>query len=229
MDPKKTGAFISKMRKEHSMTQAVLAEKLNISNRTISKWENGDGFPDITILPDIAEIFGITVDELLAGEKKPSDVADIKVTEIENKDNLLNIFQISYIISLFFAVFGAILGTVTEIYSTWAFNILFYTHWEIIFVAGSFVSMSVSALVFAVGVTRLNVSFDEGEVKHISAKKGWLIALLISTLPVAFLVRIVDCSKVARHIGLTPAIAFAVLLVLVISLFLFLWKRIKSF
>ena len=62
MDSKKTGAFIAALRKEKGYTQANLAELLNISNRTVSKWENGDGFPDITILPDIALVFGITVD-----------------------------------------------------------------------------------------------------------------------------------------------------------------------
>jgi transcriptional regulator with XRE-family HTH domain len=100
MDTKKTGRFISALRKEKGYTQAALAEILNVSNRTISKWENGDGYPDITILPDIAAAFEISVDELLAGERKPKEeVADIKVTEIENKDNLLNIFNRLYYFS----------------------------------------------------------------------------------------------------------------------------------
>lgn len=229
MDPKTTGAFISKLRKEHNMTQAALAERLNISNRTISKWENGDGFPDITILPDIAKVFGVSVDELLAGEKNGENVADIKVTEIENKDNLKNIFQISYIISLFFAIFGAVLGVVTEIYSTWAFNILFYTHWEIIFVACSFVAMIISALVFTVGTTRLKVGFDEQEIKSLAAKKGWLISFLIATLPVAFVVRVIDCSRVARHMGIMPMTAFLVIMLFVLSVFLLAWRRIKKY
>jgi len=83
MDAKNIGRFICALRKEKNMTQAVLAEKLNISNRTISKWENGDGFPDITILPEIAKTLGISIDELLAGEKSDEKVADIKVTEIK--------------------------------------------------------------------------------------------------------------------------------------------------
>lgn len=55
MDSKKTGSFIAALRKEKKCTQAQLAEKLHVSNRTVSKWENGDGFPDITILPLLAE------------------------------------------------------------------------------------------------------------------------------------------------------------------------------
>lgn len=218
MDPRITGAFISTLRKEHNMTQAVLAERLNISNRTISKWENGDGFPDITILPEIAEIFGITVDELLKGEKATKE-ADIKITEIENKDNLKNIFQIAYIISLFFGIFGAILGVVTLAYSTWAFNILFYTHWEIIFVAVSFAALIISGLVFAIGTTRLRVSYTDDEIKPMVAKKLWLVSLLVASLPSAFIVRLVDC-----FIGL-PKLAFIIVLAVDIITFSILWIR----
>ena len=68
MDSKKTGSLIAALRKEKNCTQTQLAEMLNVSNRTVSKWENGDGFPDITTLPAIAKVLGVTVDELLAGE-----------------------------------------------------------------------------------------------------------------------------------------------------------------
>lgn len=220
-----TGAFISTLRKEQNMTQAVLAEKLNISNRTISKWENGDGFPDITILPEIADIFGVTVDELLRGEKQPKDEADIKITEIENKDNLKNIFQIAYIISLFFGVFGAILGVVTLAYSTWAFNILFYTHWEIIFVAVSFTALIISGLVFAIGTTRLKVSYSKDEIKPMVARKMWLVSFLIASLPSAFIVRLVDCS---HYIG--DMTEWALILVLLVDIIVFsvLWVKTKK-
>ena len=93
MNSKKIGSFIAALRKDKEYTQAELAEILNVSNRTISKWENGDGFPDITILPSVAQALGITVDELLAGEKIPKEeIVDFKVTEVENKDNLLKCF-----------------------------------------------------------------------------------------------------------------------------------------
>ena len=118
MNSKKIGSFIAALRKDKEYTQAELAEILNVSNRTISKWENGDGFPDITILPSVAQALGITVDELLAGEKIPKEeIVDFKVTEVENKDNLLNFFKISYVISVFFGAFSTLLGTITEIYS----------------------------------------------------------------------------------------------------------------
>ncbi|MCQ2485158.1 MAG: helix-turn-helix domain-containing protein [Clostridia bacterium] len=62
-----TGSIIKKLREEKNMTQAVLAEKLNISDKTISKWETGKGYPDITLLEPLAESLGVSVVELLSG------------------------------------------------------------------------------------------------------------------------------------------------------------------
>ena len=84
MDAQTTGRFIGILRKEKGMTQTSLAEKLNISNRTVSKWERGDGFPDITILPELASILGVSVDELLKGEK--SEYA-VRVTEVLREED----------------------------------------------------------------------------------------------------------------------------------------------
>ena len=70
-----TGKLIAELRKKHGLTQQQLADKLNLSNKTISKWESGSGSPDISNLPVLAEAFGISVDELLKGElnKQESD------------------------------------------------------------------------------------------------------------------------------------------------------------
>ena len=64
MDAKLTGKIISSARKEKGLTQIQLAEMLNVSNRAVSKWENGDGFPDITLLPEISKSLELTIDEL---------------------------------------------------------------------------------------------------------------------------------------------------------------------
>lgn len=68
MNEKKIGARISKMRTDAGLTQAALAEKLGVSDKTVSKWENGGCYPDITLLPAIADEFGVTLDYLLRGE-----------------------------------------------------------------------------------------------------------------------------------------------------------------
>ncbi|MDP4146029.1 MAG: helix-turn-helix domain-containing protein [Bacillota bacterium] len=69
MDNKKVGSFIASLRKEKAMTQKDLADKLNVTNKAISKWETGEGYPEITTAPVLAEILGVTVTELLNGER----------------------------------------------------------------------------------------------------------------------------------------------------------------
>ena len=69
MDYNKIGEFIASLRKEKKLTQAKLAEKLFVSEKTISKWEKGNGIPDTNLLPKLCEIFEVSLDELLSGEK----------------------------------------------------------------------------------------------------------------------------------------------------------------
>ena len=68
MDTIKTGSYLAALRKNAGMTQQEVADRLGVSNKTISKWESGGGFPDIAILPALAELYGVTADDILAGE-----------------------------------------------------------------------------------------------------------------------------------------------------------------
>lgn len=68
MDNVKTGKLISELRKQQGLTQQQLADKLNLSNKTISKWECGLGSPDLSNLPILADTLGVSVDELLRGK-----------------------------------------------------------------------------------------------------------------------------------------------------------------
>lgn len=63
-----TGAVIKELREKNHLTQAELAEKLNVSDKTISKWETAKGYPDITLLEPIAAVFGVSVTELISGK-----------------------------------------------------------------------------------------------------------------------------------------------------------------
>ena len=69
MDQIKIGKFIASCRKEQGMTQAVLAEKLGISDRAVSKWETGKSLPDSGIMLELCELLKINVNELLSGER----------------------------------------------------------------------------------------------------------------------------------------------------------------
>ena len=68
MDQIKIGRFIAERRKEKSLTQMQLAEKLGISDRAVSKWENGRSMPDSSIMPELCRLLGITVNDLFNGE-----------------------------------------------------------------------------------------------------------------------------------------------------------------
>ncbi|MCR4558109.1 MAG: phosphoribosylformylglycinamidine cyclo-ligase [Saccharofermentans sp.] len=72
-DSCKVGCFISEKRKELGLTQKDLSLKLNVSFQSISKWETGKAYPNVEILSDLAKILGVTVDELLSGNKKDPD------------------------------------------------------------------------------------------------------------------------------------------------------------
>ena len=72
MNSRQFGERVAALRKSRNMTQAQLAEQLNVSNKTISRWETGDGYPEITLLMPLAAVLGVTVDDLL----KDNDTAN---------------------------------------------------------------------------------------------------------------------------------------------------------
>ena len=97
MDNEKFGNFIKSLRKEKKLTQKELGEKLNITDKAISKWERGLSFPDIAMLNSLASFFEIDVSELLNGEKgikKEVDIEKVIEEAIENYKNLAEKRQI---------------------------------------------------------------------------------------------------------------------------------------
>ena len=76
MDQEKTGKFIAEKRKEKSLTQQELADVLGISNKTISKWECGNGLPEVSLMMPLCEALGISVNELLSGEELHNTYAE---------------------------------------------------------------------------------------------------------------------------------------------------------
>ena len=69
MEKKTLGSFISALRRAQGLTQQEVADRLLVSNRAVSRWERDEAMPDITLLPAIADLFGVTVDELLRGDR----------------------------------------------------------------------------------------------------------------------------------------------------------------
>ena len=81
MDQIKIGSLLRELRNEHNLSQEQLAEKFNVSSRSISRWENGNTMPDISILVELAVFYDIDIRELLNGERKSENMnEDMKET-----------------------------------------------------------------------------------------------------------------------------------------------------
>ncbi|MBR2248416.1 MAG: helix-turn-helix transcriptional regulator [Bacilli bacterium] len=112
MDQIKIGKFIAECRKENNLTQMQLAERLNITDRAISKWENGKGMPDSSIMIDLCNELKISVNELLSGEriemKEYNKKAEENLFELnksnEKKNKIINYIVIITIVLIIISV-----------------------------------------------------------------------------------------------------------------------------
>ncbi len=87
MNQEKIGKFIAQQRKEKNITQQDLAEKLGVTNKSVSRWENGKNMPDYSLIKDLCNILDIDVNELLSGEK--IEKQEIQTHTIDNLDLIL--------------------------------------------------------------------------------------------------------------------------------------------
>lgn len=92
MEKKSIGSFIAALRKASGLTQRELAERLNVSDKAVSRWEREESLPDLSLIPAIAEIFGVTADELLRGERRKEGESLPRAGEKSEKQlkNLIN-------------------------------------------------------------------------------------------------------------------------------------------
>lgn len=114
MDQEKIGKFISKCRKEKNITQSELAEKLGVTDRSISNWETGKNMPDLSLFRPLCELLNISINELLSGEKINKEEYQSKFEEnIINTISYSNkkIEQKNKIIGLILLMFGVLLST----------------------------------------------------------------------------------------------------------------------
>lgn len=102
MNQEKIGKYIAKCRKEQGMTQAQLADKLDITYKSVSKWERGKGLPDASRMIDLCNILNITVNDLLSGEKVEEEnyihQVDDNLVELQKQKQAINTsVRISYL------------------------------------------------------------------------------------------------------------------------------------
>jgi len=158
MDVKKIGEFIAYNRKNKKLTQEQLGEKLGVSNKTISRWENGNYMPDLSLLKPLSEELGITLNELLSGEKIESE----KVIE-QAETSLINTIDYSKQrlekehnkISIWIIIIGIISSiaalTIFEAESSW--SSIYSIIGMIIFIIGLFRIIKIKSLLKKISIS----------------------------------------------------------------------------
>jgi len=224
MDNIKFGAMIAVMRKENEMTQKELAEKLRVTDKAVSKWERGKGYPEITLLPLIADVLGITASELLNGERynggsePPAEnealVSDIiefadKVSKFNTSGTMITLISMIFILAGFICLLCNFVinrtfnwslypvGAMLLVWLTVAPWFLLTKHRPIL----SFAAFSISLIPYLFLIERL------------SAAKGWVVPFALPilgiTLPGLLIVVLLFSYTKINRISLS---AFAVLI-----------------
>jgi len=214
MNNEKMGQFISELRKSNHMTQKDLAEKLNITDKAVSKWERGLSCPDISLLSSIADILGITTDELLNGQKSKDESID-NVASLDNalhyadkvvksKEKIVkNLYATTFSLLL---LLGAIVCAICDLAITGTFT------WSL---------LSNSSIVFSWLVLYPIIKFG---------KKGILYSIIaISILIIPFLYvldNLINSGELFLPIGIRMAFISIVFLWLIFTIFKKLSLRI---
>ncbi len=196
MDKKTIGQFIATLRKANGMTQKELADKLNVSDKAVSRWERDESAPDLTLIPVIAEIFGVTSDEILRGERRSSDSPVTEYSERRTEKQLQNLidgtvfkFRIMSVVAVAVAVLGLIAAMICNFGFLRAY-IGFYV--AAVFYAGSCAVGTVGAITAfyslrdaEYGDTRLNTA--RRRVFSLFSKTMYaLISFIAVTVPLLF-------------------------------------------
>ena len=121
MTKKSIGEFIAALRKANGMTQKQLAEMLNVSDKAVSRWERDESAPDISLIPIIADVFGVTCDEILRGEKQISSMEIAKPSQ-KQIEYLFNKTKINFKIRCYIACGTGLLALLFAVMINFAFS-----------------------------------------------------------------------------------------------------------
>lgn len=193
MDQIKIGSFLKELRNEKGLTQVQLAEQLNVSNRSVSRWETGSTLPDISILVELAEFYEVDIKEIIDGERKSETMKEemrdtlVKVAEYTNEDKEMQYYKMRKMIGCILIGFGVFLtisalmifpsdsswGSIylmigAIILSTGLYQVICKNKYKIIFSIGCFFIL-VASLIF---VDYLGVTIEK-QVPRFAYEKEW--------------------------------------------------------
>lgn len=133
MDVKRIGLFLKELRKEKQMTQEELAEKLGVSNRTVSRWETGSNMPDFDVLIELSDFYDVEIREILEGKKieenSNSKEELLLIADYNNKEKnkLTFMIRILFLVGLISMVVYLFIHNINEIefFSQFLLGIIF--------------------------------------------------------------------------------------------------------
>lgn len=162
MDQKRIGAFIAQCRKEKNMTQMQLAERLEITNQAVSKWENGRGMPDLLLLQPLCDVLGISLNELFSGEHISAEEykgkAEENISQLFKEKQIANLKPVKYLFSicanatLFVAVIELAVGLVGNFFNSRILSVML-------------INASVWLILFLASMGKL--AYDKNKLKHL--------------------------------------------------------------
>lgn len=170
MDQKKIGKFLKELRKEKGITQEAFAEKMNVSGRTVSRWETGNSLPDISLLVEISDFYEVDVREIIEGERKSGMKEEIKdvvnkmadYAETEKSKMLTCIQVIGFV--------GVFILTIAIIFQGISYKSSFFS---IVALVASFVSLVIMVLI---------TLYVTGILERITKNKGFLITIKVAII-----------------------------------------------
>lgn len=193
MEKKTIGSFITALRKANGMTQKDLAEKLNVSDKTISRWERDDGTPDLSVIPVIAEIFGVTCDELLRGERyspaeriRENDGNELTAKGEKQRQRLLKSTLSRYRAQTYIAIGISIVGVMVAIIC----NLMFFN--DILCYMIGAIFLIISVICQAIFLTHAFSSVEDAELDEKDLFKFRKNAITLAEKAIGVIVAIVS-------------------------------------
>lgn len=120
MDQAKIGSFLKELRKEKGLTQEQLAENFNVAARTVSRWENGNNMPDLSILVELADFYDVDIRELIDGERKGENMTEELKGTLEKVADYTDTEKEKILKSLY----GSIVGSTLVFLALWVIPVI---------------------------------------------------------------------------------------------------------
>lgn len=203
------GSFMAALRKANGLTQQQVADKLNVSNKTISKWECNEGYPEISMLPMIAELYSVSVDELLRGERIIKSCSDESI-DSKNDERVKYLVEKTMIKFTNNSIVSVVLGSVALILAyticdiVYNYNVLWIGYMIILLLCG--VSVAVTLIAFNNLTSSLhNENIVENERVKENTKK------CIKYITIVTFLAIVTLLGLLFDVLFTPSFLFAAL------------------